>query len=401
MINIQQILPEIYWAGASDRRLSRFENLFPLPNGVSYNCYLVSDEKTALFDTVDVSVKGQFMENICHTMKGRGLDYLVLHHIEPDHCSQVQAIIDVFPDCTIVGNAMTFRILEQFHSGIRDAKKLVVKEGDILDTGNHKFKFLMAPMMHWPEVMLSYDLNSNALFSADVFGTFGAVDSGIYADECDFEQSFLDDSRRYYANIVGKYGDQSAAGLDKLSELGIKMICPLHGPVWRKNIDWILGKYKLWTSYTPEEEGYVVVYGTMYGNTASAAAAIASKIKQDTKKPVEVFDVSETHPSYIIGEIWRLSSIVLVSPTYNGGIYPPMDTLIEDMLALGVRNRSFFLAENGSWGPTAGRLMEKKLSTLKNCTVSEDIFTFKSALHSNDEERLSEWISWVTNSIDK
>ncbi|MBQ6734539.1 MAG: MBL fold metallo-hydrolase [Lachnospiraceae bacterium] len=391
MVNILQILPDIYWTGANDRRISRFENLFPLPNGVSYNCYLVLDDKTALMDTMDNGVNDQFMENVMHGLNGRKLDYLVLHHMEPDHCSQIQNILDVFPEVVLVGNAQTFKLLDQFYVTPVEYKKEIVKDGDVLDTGHHKFVHYMTPMMHWPEVFMSYDEATGALFSADVFGTFGAVDSGIYADECDFERIYLDDSRRYYANIVGKYGDQSQAGMKKLSGLDIKMLCPLHGPVWRTNIDYIMDKYQKWTTYTPEEEGYVVVYGTMYGNTASAAAAAATKIQAKSKKPVVVYDVSETHPSYIVSAIWRFSNVVLICPTYNGGLFMPMETLINDLKALGIRNRHFFLAENGSWGPAAGRLMKTQLESFRDCTVMEDIFTIKGALHAYDEERLQAW----------
>ena len=395
MINIQQILPEIYWTGASDRRLSRFENLFPLPNGVSYNCYVVIDDKTVLMDTADNGVNGQFMENVMHALGGRKLDYLVMHHMEPDHCSQIQNILDVFPDVTIVGNAQTFKLLDQFYVTPVEYKKEIVKDGDALETGHHRFVHYMTPMMHWPEVMMSFDETTGALFSADVFGTFGAVDSTIYADECDFERVFLDDSRRYYANIVGKFGDQSQAGLKKLSALDIKMLCPLHGPVWRTNIDYILDKYQKWTTYTPEEDGYVLIYGTMYGNTASAASAAAAMIQAKSKKPVAVYDVSETHTSYLISEIWRMEKVVLFCPTYNAGLFMPMETLLNDLTALGIRNRKFFLAENGSWGPVAGKLMKAKLEGLKNCTIGEEIFTFKGALHAYDKERLEAWVDTV------
>ena len=397
MVNIQQILPDIYWTGASDRRLSRFENLFPLPNGVSYNCYVVLDDKTALLDTADNGVNGQFMENVMHCLNGRKLDYLVMHHMEPDHCSQIQNILDVFPDVTIVGNATTFKLLDQFYVTPVEYKKEIIKDGDVLDTGHHRFVHYMTPMVHWPEVFMSFDETTGALFSADSFGTFGAVDSGIYADECDFEKIYLDDSRRYYANIVGKYGDQAQAALKKFAGLDIKMLCSLHGPVWRTNIDYILDKYQKWTTFTPEEEGFVVIYGTMYGNTASAAAAAAAQIQAKSKKPVTVFDVSETHESYLVSEIWRFNNVVLFAPTYNGGLYHPMENLLSDLKAIGIRNRNFFLAENGSWGPAAGRAMKGLLEGLKNCTIMEEVFTIKGALHATDEERLSAWTDKVVN----
>ena len=395
MVNIQQILPEIFWAGASDRRLSRFENLFPLPNGVSYNCYVVVDDKTVLMDTADNGVNNQFMENVMHALNGRKLDYLVMHHMEPDHCSQIQNILDVFPDVTIVGNAQTFKLLDQFYVTPVEYKKEVIKDGDALETGHHRFVHYTTPMVHWPEVFMSFDETTGALFSADTFGTFGAIDSNIYADECDFEKIYLDDSRRYYANIVGKFGDQSQAALKKLAGLDIKMLCPLHGPVWRTNIEYFLDKYQKWTTYTPEEDGYVLVYGTMYGNTASAAAAAAAQIQAKSKKPVAVFDVSETHASYIVSEVWRFKNVVLFAPTYNAGLYMPMEALLNDLGALGIRNRNFFIAENGSWGPMAGKIMKAKAETFKNCTVMEEVFTVKGALHAHDAERLDAWTSKV------
>ena len=397
MINIQQIAPDIYWAGSSDRRLSRFENMFPLPNGVSYNCYVVADEKTALFDTADVSVKGQFMENIMAALQGRKLDYIVLHHVEPDHCSQVQAVLDVFPDATLIGNAKTFTMIEQFFTGVKDCKRMVVADGDALETGKHTFRFYMTPMLHWPETMMSFDESTGALFSGDVFGTFGAVDSGIYADECDFEKIFLDDSRRYYANIVGKYGAQAQSGLKKLAGVPIKMLCPLHGPVWRTNIDWILEKYEKWSTYTPEEKGFVVIYGTMYGNTASAAQAAAASIQKKSKLPVAVYDVSETHSSYLISQIWRFDKVVLFSPTYNAGVYLPMHTLVHDIVSLGVRNRTFALAENGSWAPMAAKFMREELDKLKDCKVLDEVLSFKGALHTADGERMEQWVDAIVS----
>ena len=395
MVNVQQIGEDTYWAGSSDRRLSRFENLFPLPHGVSYNCYLIRDEKTALLDTADVTVKSQFMENIVAALQGRKLDYLVLHHVEPDHCSQVQAVLDVYPDVTLVGNEKTFRILDQFFTGTKNCARKTVADGDVLELGKHKLQFVLTPMLHWPETMMSFDAVTGALFSGDVFGTFGAVDTGIFADECDFKTVFLDDSRRYYANIVGKYGVQAQAGLKKTAGLDIRMICPLHGPVWRSNIDWILQKYQKWTTWTPEEEGCTIVYGSMYGHTASAAEAAAAYIQKKSGKPVRVYDVSETHTSYLISEIWRFSRVLLFCPTYNGGIYPEMEALVRDIIALGVQNRIFGLAENGSWAPQAGKKIQKELEALKNCKVAEDILSFKGALHEADEERMQAWADAV------
>ena len=388
MNNVKKITDGIFWIGGSDRRLARFENIFPIPEGVSYNSYFIDDEKTAVFDTADITVADQYIENLKTALNGRKLDYLVVLHMEPDHCSLIDKVTALFPEVTVVGGKQTFVFMEQFFPESKDYNKLEVKEGDSLSTGAHTFNFVSAPMVHWPEVLFAYDATTKALLSADAFGTFGALDGGIFADEYDFEKQFLDSSRRYYANIVGKYGVQVQAVLKKAAGLDIQMILPLHGPVWRKDLNVILEKYQKWSTYQSESDGVIVVYGSLYGHTASAAEKVASSMRDKGALDVKVYDVSGTDVSYLIGEVWRAKKIVLMCPTYNGGIYPPMEAFINDMIALGVQNRTFALAQNGTWAPVTGKMMSEKLTNLKNVNILENVLTIKSALGTKDFEAL-------------
>jgi flavorubredoxin len=397
MINIQEVTKDIYWIGGSDRRLALFENLFPLPKGVSYNSYIVLDEKTVVFDTADISISDQYLENLKTALNGRPLDYLVVLHMEPDHCSQIATVAAMHPELTLVGNVKTFQMMKNYFPETEDMKKIVVKEGETLSTGAHTFAFVMAPMVHWPEAMFAYDTLTGTLFSADAFGTFGALESSIFADDYDFEKDYLDDARRYYANIVGKYGAQVQAVLKKAAKIDIKFICPLHGPVWRgEHIAWFIDKYQKWSKYEPEDDGIVVIYGSLYGHTASAAEAFAAKLRAKSGKDVKVYDISKTHSSNIIGEIWRVGKIVIFSPTYNNGIYLPVANLLHDMECLTVQNKVIALAQNGTWAPVSAKLMNEKLSTLKNVKIVDNVLTIKSALHASDEEALDVFVEAVT-----
>ncbi len=397
MNSVKKIADKIFWIGGSDRRLQRFENLFPIPEGVSYNSYFIDDDKTAVFDTADVTIADQYLENLKKALDGRKLDYLVVLHMEPDHCSQIDKVTTLFPDVTVVASKQAFVFMSQFFPESQSFNKLEVKEGDTLSTGEHTFTFVAAPMVHWPEVLFAYDEKAKALLSADAFGTFGALDGGIFADEYDFEKDFLDSSRRYYSNIVGKYGAQVQAVLKKAQGLDIQMILPLHGPVWRKDLDVLLEKYQKWSTYESEQDGVIVIYGSLYGHTASAAEAVAASLRDKGAKDVRVLDVSGTDVSYLISEVWRVKKIVLMCPTYNGGVYPPMENFITDMAALSVQNRVFALAQNGTWAPATAKPMSDKLSLLKNVTVLETILTFKSALHASDEEALNNFTDAIIN----
>ncbi len=395
MVNIREIAEDTFWLGGSDRRLALFENLFPLPDGVSYNSYLIRDEKNVLFDTADASIAGQFLENLGGALDGEKLDYLVILHMEPDHCAEIADVITRYPDVKLVGSVQTFKFLDQFFSGLDKCERMIMKEGDTLSTGKHTYHFITAPMVHWPEVLMAYDDYTKVLFSADAFGTFGALDGGIFADDHDFEKEYLDEARRYYANIVGKYGPQVQTVLKKAAGLDMGMIAPLHGPVWRENIPWFIDKYQKWSTYTPEDDGIVVIYGSLYGHTESAAETAAAHLRGKRGTNVKVYDVSKTHASYLISEVFRASKIVLFCPTYNNGIYLPMAAFIHDMAALNVQNRTFALAENGTWAPAAGKLMKEELSKLKNVKILEDVLTIKSALHPSDLSRLEEFVDSV------
>ncbi len=397
MIGIKKVTEDIFWIGGSDRRLERFENIFPIPEGVSYNSYYVADEKNVVFDTVDVTVADQYIENLQEALSGKKLDYLVVLHMEPDHCALISRVASLYPDVTVVGSAKTFEFMGQFFPESAEYKKLEVKEGDTLSTGKHTFSFVAAPMVHWPEVLMAYDDMSKALFSADAFGTFGALDGGIFADEYDYDSDFLDSSRRYYSNIVGKYGMQVQAVLKKAAGLDIQMFLSLHGPVWRKDLSYLLEKYQKWSTWTPETDDILIVYGSLYGHTASAAEAVASKIREKSGKTVRVYDASGTDVSYLIGEVWKCAKVVIMCPTYNGGIYPPVEAFINDMIALGVQNRTFALAQNGTWAPVTAKLMSDKLALLKNVNILEKTLTIKSALHAHDMAEVEAFAEAVAN----
>ena len=387
MINIQPVTEDLFWIGGSDRRLALFENLFPLPNGMSYNSYFLQDEKTVLFDTADAAVDDQFMENLMTCAADKGLDYVVVLHMEPDHCALLSSVLSAFPEAKLVSSAKALQLIGQFFPALKEkaAEAAVIKEGDTLCTGRHTLRFVAAPMVHWPEVMLAYDELTGTLFSADAVGTFGAIDSRIVRDGAAFGGEFLAEARRYYTNIVGKYGPQVQAVLKKAGALEIKRICSLHGPVWEGDLSGIIEKYDKWSSYKPEDpEDTVVVYGSMYGHTASAADAAAALIGAKTGARVLVYDVSKTDLSTLIAEIFRCGRLVIFSPTYNNGIYVPVETLLHDMAALGIRDRKVAVAQNGSWAPSAGAKIIEKLSAMKNMTISEDMLRITSSLHAED-----------------
>lgn len=377
---VRKVTEDTYWVGASDRRLALFENIFPIPRGVSYNSYVILDEKTVLLDTVDAAVSSQFFENLAYVLDGRKLDYLVINHMEPDHASMLEEVLLRYPDVTLVTTAKTVQMIGQFFGSNRNDQVMLIKEGDVLTTGKHELHFVAAPMVHWPEVTVAYDTATKTLFSADAFGTFGALGGYIFNDEVDFDRDWLDDARRYYTNIVGKYGVQVQNVLKKAAGLDISMICPLHGPIWRSHLDYLLEKYQKWSTYEPEEKGVVIAYASMYGNTASAADVLACRLAEAGVKNIRVYDVSNTHVSVLISEIFHYSHLVLAAPTYNGGIYPIMENLLADMKALNVQNRTVGLIQNGTWAPAAGKLMRAKLEEMKNMTVLEADVTIRSSL---------------------
>ena len=400
MYNVRKVTEDIVWVGASDRRLALFENIFPIPRGVSYNSYVLLDEKTVLLDTVDASVAGQFFENLEHVLDGRKLDYLIVNHMEPDHCAMIGDLVRRYPEVQVVGNTKTFGMIKQFFGTDFAERAVTVKEGDTLATGAHTLHFVMAPMVHWPEVMVTYDEKDKVLFAADGFGTFGALNGNIFADEVDFDRDWLDDARRYYTNIVGKYGASVQALLKKASGLEIAVICPLHGPIWRENLGYILEKYQKWSTYEAEDQAVVILYATMYGNTASAADALAGRLAAKGVKKIAVYDVSNTHVSELISEIFRASHVVFAAPTYNGGIYPVMENLLADMKALAVQNKTVALMENGTWAQTTAKQMREKLAELKNVTILDTQITIKSAMAPEQEGQLEALADALAASMD-
>lgn len=398
MYCVRKVLDDIYWIGGSDRRISLFENIFPVPNGVSYNSYLIMDEKTVLLDTVDYSISRQFIENVTYVLNGRSLDYIVINHMEPDHCAVIGDLIIKYPDVKLIGNSKTFEMIKQFFEGM-DFQSIVVKEGDTFNTGKHSLRFVMAPMVHWPESMVTFDESSSTLFSADAFGTFGALDGTIFADEVNFDRDWLDDARRYYTNIVGKYGAQVQAVLKKAESLDIKIICPLHGPIWRENLGYIIDKYNKWSKYEPEENGVMIAYASMYGNTENMANVLANTLADKGIKNIRVYDVSNTHISKLISESFKYSHIVLASPTYNGRIYPLMENYITDMKALNLQKRTIAVMDNGTWAVTAGKQIVKEISEMKDMKVIDKVFSVKSAVASGQAEEFKEFAEMIIKSF--
>lgn len=385
----RKITEDTYYVGASDRRLELFENVFPIPKGVSYNSYVITDEKTALLDLMDESVSKQGFENIAGALNGRKLDYVVINHMEPDHCSKLDELILRYPEVKIVGNVKTLKMIGQFYDIDAESRFVTVNEGDTLQLGKHNLTFVNAPMVHWPEVMVTYDTFTKALFSADAFGTFGALGGNIFNDEYDFEYEFLEEARRYYTNIVGKYGMQVQAVLKKASTLDIKYICPLHGPVWRTNIDYIIDKYNTWSLYEPEIDSVMIAYASMYGNTENAVNVLANVLAEKGVKNIKIYDVSKTDVSYVLSDAFKYKRLVFASPTYNGGLYPKMENLLLDLKAHSLKNRKVAVFDNGSWSASAKKHMLEILGTMK-VEVVESSLALKSSLKQGDMEALNQ-----------
>ena len=385
----RKVTEDLYWVGGNDRQIELFENIFPLAKGVSYNSYLLLDEQTVLFDTADYAIGKQFIENVMSVLNGRNLDYIVVNHMEPDHCSLIGELLLHYPDVKIIGNAKTFPMVEQFFSFDLTGKTLTVKEGDTFCSGKHTLRFIMSPMVHWPEAMMTYDEKDKVLFSADAFGTFNALNGNLFNDELDFNREWLDEARRYYTNIVGKYGPQVQNVLKKASSLDIQMICPLHGPVWRSNLNFIIEKYDLWSRYEPEVKGVMIAYASMYGNTENMAEILAVMLAEAGVKNIHMHNISKTHVSELISDSFKYSHIVLASPTYNNGIYPLMDNYLEDMKALSLQNRTIAVLGNGSWAPQATKLISAKIKEMKNMRLLEASVTIKSSLKEAQLEELN------------
>ena len=401
MYCVKRMTDDLYWVGANDRRLALFENVYPIPDGVSYNAYLLLDEKTVLLDTVDRAVSGLFLENVEHVLNGRTLDYVIVNHMEPDHCATLQELVLRYPEVKIVCNAKTQTMIRNFFTFDIDSRAVLVKEMDTLCTGRHTFAFVMAPMVHWPEAMVSYDVTTRTLYSVDAFGTFGALSGNLYADEVNFRTEYLAEARRYYTNIVGKYGTQVQALLKKAASIELEMICPLHGFVWRKDIGWFIDKYQHWASYEPEEQAVVIAYASVYGNTENAANILAGMLADRGVRNVKLYDVSATHPSYIVSECFRASHLVFLSTTYNAGMFVNMENLVHDIVHHNLQNRTIALVENGSWAATAGGLMRAEFAKLKNCTILDETVSIRSSLKENQLAQLQALADAVYDSMEK
>ena len=388
MQNTQPIQQDLIYVGASDRRLALFENVYPVPRGVSYNSYLMVDDVTVLFDTVDAGVAQQFFENVEAALYGRKLDYVVVHHMEPDHAATLMDLLLRHPEATVVTTAKAAQMMQQFF-GNQPANLMVVKEGDELLTEHHHLVFTMAPMVHWPEVMMTYDSTSKTLFSADAFGTFGALSGNFFADEVNFEHEWLNDARRYYINIVGKYGMQVQNVLKKAAALDIQMICPLHGPMWRENLGWFIGKHDTWSRYEPEDRGVVIIYGSIYGHTEAAALRLGTLLAQRGVKNIKAYDASHTHASKLVAECFRASHVVLASSTYNNGLFTPIESLLADLKAHAWQKRTVALIENGSWAAQAAKLMRAELEQMKDIAIVGEPVSLKSAATPAQEEQLA------------
>ncbi len=375
-----KIKDDIYWIGGDDRTAALFEGSFPIPEGVSYNSYVIMDEKTCLMDTCDSSIVSKFWKNLQGVLGGRQLDYFVIDHMEPDHGAAIVQVLETYPEVTVVGNNKTFDMLDNFYQ-LKPKNKLEVKEGDELCLGKHTLKFYFAVMVHWPEVMFAYDQKDKILFSADAFGTFKTLSGALYADEVDFDRDYLDEARRYYANIVGKYGSKVQSIFSKLEGVQIDMVCPLHGPIWRgEHIGYIMEKYIIWSLYEPEEKGIVMAYTSMYGNTAAVVEKLALLLKEKGVKRINMYDVTRTHPSYVVADAFRFSNIVLAAPTYNNNLHPTMSAVIEDMEIMTVQNRNYSIIGNGSWAPQSPKIIEERMSSLKGMNKVGETFVIKSSM---------------------
>ena len=393
----RKVQDDLYWIGANDRRLALFEGVYDVPRGVSYNSYVLLDEKNVLFDTVDKAVSGRFFENLAAVLNGRHLDYVIVHHMEPDHSATLAEVVEKYPDVKIVCNAATKAMMEQFFPFDVKSRWVEAKEGEVFSTGRHNFAFVKAPMVHWPEVMVSFDTTDGILFSADAFGTFGALNGALFADEVDFHRDYLDEARRYYTNIVGKYGAQVQAVLKKAGGLDIQMLLPLHGFVWRQDLGYILGKYDLWSRYEPEERGVVIAYASVYGGTENAANILACRLREQGVQ-VAMYDTSVTPASYILAAAFRFSHVVLAAPTYNAGVFVTMENLLHDLTAHTLKNRRVAYIENGSWAPTSARGMQKLLEPLK-WEQAADTVTLRSALRQGQQEELERMAMQLADSV--
>ncbi len=371
MHNTVKITDKIYWLGANDRRTELFENLWPIPNGISYNSYLIIDDKIALVDTLHFNSADDYLEKIEELIgKDRSIDYLIINHMEPDHSGAIKTIVEKYPQIKIIGNLKTFKILESYY-GYQEKWKQV-EDSEEISLGYHKLKFIMTPWVHWPETMMTYDLTDKILFSGDAFGSFGTLDGGIFDDEIEFDDYYLEDMRRYYSNIVGQYSNMVQKAFAKLSGVEINMICSTHGPIWRKDVNKVISLYDKWSKYETEN-GVVIIYGSMYGNTAKMADYIARKLSENGIKKIRIYDASKTHISYLINEIWRYKGVILGSSAYNSGMLPTMENLTTTLEHMGVKNHLLGLFGSYSWNGGGVKMLHKFYETIQWELISEPV----------------------------
>ncbi|MBP3360547.1 MAG: FprA family A-type flavoprotein [Clostridia bacterium] len=394
----KKIKDDLVWVGGNDRRLELFEGVYEVPEGISYNAYLLKDEKNVLFDTVDKAVSEVFFENLRHELKDGGLDYIIVQHMEPDHSATLAGAAEMYPSAKIVCSVRCAEFIKQFFDFELDSRLITVGEGDTLETGKHLLRFITAPMVHWPEVIVTYDEREKILFSADAFGIFGAQQGGIFADTVDFESECMDEARRYFANIVGKYGPQTAALLKKTAALEIRLICPLHGYVFRRDFDSLISKYMSWASYIPEQKGVLICYASVYGNTQNAAEAVAAQLAEMGVQ-TRIMDVSKSPASQIIAMSFKYSHLVFASVTYNSGAFVTMEAVLHDMAAHNLQNRTIAFIQNGTWAPGAEKSMKKILEGLKNCSFIEPSLTVKSALHDTDFAKVRDFAGAIYKTL--
>ncbi|MDK2808512.1 MAG: hypothetical protein PWP24_1247, partial [Clostridiales bacterium] len=378
---------DILYLGVDDKSLDLFESQYPVPNGVSYNSYVILDEKITIMDTVDKRATDEWLALLEKALEGKQADYLVVSHMEPDHAASIQILAEMFPGMKIIGNTKTFAMIGQFFDLDLTGRSVVVKEGDIVDLGRHKLQFIMAPMVHWPEVMVEYDLTDKILFSADGFGKFGTLD---------IEDAWVEEARRYYMNILGKYGSPVTTLLKKLANLEVEMICPLHGPVIKEDIGFYIDKYKLWSSYEPEEEGILIAYASIHGNTGIAARKLADMLIKAGQRNVLVRDLSRCDSSEALTKAFQYSKLVVAGASYDTGVFPCMEEFLVHLRGKNYQKRKVAIIENGSWAPKAGACMKEILSQMKDLTIADSIITIKSTLSAKNLEEFEQLVDWLS-----
>lgn len=392
------IIDDTFYVGCNDRKIELFENIYPLFKGVSYNSYLIIDNKTCLLDTVDLSKEHEFVDKVQDVLGERKLDYLVIHHMESDHSASIKRILELYPECIVT---LTNKAKEMFYNfnSIELKNYMIVKENDILNLGKHSLTFIMAPMVHWPEVMVSYDNYTKTLFSADAFGTFNCLDGNLLTNKNDFKDNFLFEARRYYCNIVGKYGLQVQSLLNKASKLEIKNIFPLHGPLWNQDLDYIIDKYNTWSKYEYEEKGVLIVYGSIYGHSENCANLIGDYLAENNIKNIKIYDSSRIDKSFLVSEAFKYSHLVIVASTYNLGIFTPLEEFLLDLKYHNYQNRIVGIVENGSWSPTSMKLSKEIFVFMKNINVLEESFSFKSSVKEENKNDIENLVNKIVETL--